>query len=126
MRTILSVAAVLCGVIAILFGLACWAVPAGAQEHSHEGEVGRFYETWTMPNNRFVSCCNRLDCESVDHVRWFNGLLQMQRRRDGQWLTIPREKLEQNQGDARDSPDGFSHMCSGGDNVYCAVLGTGM
>jgi hypothetical protein len=98
-----------------------------AQEHSHEGTVGRFYERWTMPNNRFVSCCNNKDCAPVEHVRRSpDGQLQMQRKSDGEWLTIPPEKLEQNYPDAFDSPDGFSHMCSANQSVYCAVLGSGI
>lgn len=106
--------------------IACLAVPVMAQEHSHDGIVGNFYQNWMMPPSRTVSCCNRQDCEVVEHVRRFNGELQFQRKRDGQWLTIPPEKLESNYDDARDSPDGFSHMCSNFDNVYCAVLGSGI
>jgi len=99
-----------------------------AQEHSHEGEVGRFYENWKVPGviPRSVSCCDKKDCAAVEHVRKWNGELQMQRKRDGRWLSIPREKLESNFDDARDSPDGQSHMCSNGENVYCAVLGDGI
>lgn len=103
-----------------------------AQDHSHEGEVGRFYEGWKSPNNRMpdgsrnISCCNKQDCAPVENVRRFDGQLQMQRKSDGQWLTIPPEKLEHNYDDARDSPDGFSHMCSMHGNVYCAVLGSGI
>lgn len=99
---------------------------AMAQEHSHEGTTGRFYERWMMPGPRTVSCCNKQDCAPVEHVRRWNGELQFQRKRDGQWLTIPPEKLESNFDDAYDSPDGFSHMCSNFDNVYCAVLGSGI
>lgn len=105
--------------------IAALATPVMAQEHSHEGTVGKFYENWKMPGPRTVSCCNRQDCEVVEHVRRVNGELQMQRKSDGQWLTIPKEKLESNFDDAYDSPDGQSHMCSVGDNVYCAVLGAG-
>lgn len=111
---------------AILF-LVSWNNPARPQEHSHDGEVGRFYENWKMPGvtPRTVSCCNQQDCADVEHVRIWNGELQMQRRSDGRWLTIPKEKLESNFDDARDSPDGRSHLCSVGGNVYCAVLGSG-
>jgi hypothetical protein len=103
-----------------------------AQTHDHATEVGKFYEKWLTPHNRMpdgsrnISCCNNQDCAPVDHVRYFNGALQMQRKLDGQWLTIPPEKLETNYDDARDSPDGFSHMCSKHDSVYCAVLGHGI
>ena len=108
--------------------MALFPVPTHAQEHDHDamGERGRFYERWNMPNNRYVSCCNKMDCDVVEHVRHVGGQLQMQRRRDGEWLTIPPEKLESNYPDARDSPDGQSHMCSNGPSVYCAVLGSGI
>lgn len=115
-----------------LFAAVIWLVlivfvsPLMAQEHSHDDTVGHFYERWMMPGPRTVSCCNKKDCAVVEHVRYWNGQLQMQRMRDNQWLNIPREKLESNFDDAYDSPDGFSHMCSNGDNVYCAVLGSGI
>lgn len=99
---------------------------ARGQEHEHNSDTGKFYQTWQQPPNRTVSCCNNQDCEAVDHVRRWNGQLQMQRKSDGQWLTIPPERLESNHDDARDSPDGRSHMCSRFDNVYCAVLGSGI
>lgn len=105
-------------------GVSWWAV---AQEHSHEGEIGQFYLKWMQPSSaRTVSCCSSIDCADVEHVRYWNGELQMQRKIDGQWMTIPANRLESNYDDARDSPDGRSHMCSNGDNVYCAVLGSGI
>lgn len=110
----------------LLLTIAALASPVMAQEHSHEGTVGMFYERWMMPGPRTVSCCNKQDCAAVERVRRFNGELQFQRKRDGQWLTIPPDKLESNFDDAYDSPDGFSHMCSNFDNVYCAVLGSGI
>ena len=117
------------GVIVVIVGAILLAITvitiAHGQEHSHDGEVGRFYESWQMPANRDISCCNRQDCAAVASVRRLQGQLQMQRKSDGEWLTIPPEKLESNYPDARDSPDGQSHMCSNGESVYCAVLGSG-
>ncbi len=97
---------------------------ARAQEHSHQGAVGQFYSRLMQPPARIISCCNNQDCDVVEYVRHWNGQLQFQRKIDGQWLTIPPERLESNHDDARDSPDGRSHMCSHGENVYCAVLGS--
>lgn len=111
---------------AMILAAAMLCLPASAQEHSHDGVVGQFYQNWMMPPSRTVSCCNRQDCEVVEHVRRFNGELQMRRKSDGQWLTIPPEKLESNHIEPYDSPDGQSHMCSRFDNVYCAVLGSGI
>ncbi len=106
------------------------ASPALAQERHHPPEDiaihEQFYSTWQRPDNRFQSCCNNQDCAPVQHVRWVNGELQMQRTLDGVWLTIPKERMEQNVQDARDSPDGRSHMCSSGNLIFCAVLGNGM
>jgi len=103
---------------------------AFAQEHRHPPEHAaihdQFYSKWNRPDNRFMSCCNQQDCAPVKEVRYWNGALQMRRESDGYWLTIPPEKLEQNYDDARDSPDGGSHLCSIGETVFCAVLGTGM
>jgi|SRR6185295_15036275 len=98
----------------------------GQERHSHDGEVGQFYMRWMQPGTRTVSCCNNQDCEVVEQVRRFNGQIQMLRKSDGQWLTIPPDRLESNHDDARDSPDGRSHMCSRFDNVFCAVLGSGI
>ncbi len=117
---------------AIMLGMCVTIIRAQEHDHNAMGERGQFYESWKTPHNRMpdgsrnISCCSKQDCDAVEHVRYFNGQLQMQRRRDGQWLTIPREKLESNYDDARDSPDGFSHMCSMHGNVYCAVLGSGI
>lgn len=110
----------------IIIGFAFHA--SAQEEHSHDGEVGRFYEQWLVPGviPRVTSCCSRRDCDIVEHVRWVDGVLMMQRRKDGAWLTVPREKIESNFEDARDSPDGQSHMCSRGGAVYCAVLGSGI
>jgi hypothetical protein len=116
MKTILvlMVAVMVCGVS---FG----------QDHEHDSPTGRWYEKWMMPDHgRLMSCCNNQDCAAVDEVRRVDGRLQMRRKLDGMWLTIPPEKLESNWDDARDSPDGFSHMCSRGETVYCAVLGSGI
>lgn len=112
--------------LAILVILLLLATHSWGQEHDHSSEIGRFYERWMQPGTRTVSCCNQQDCADVEHVRRFNGQLQMQRKLDGEWLTIPPERLESNHDDARDSPDGRSHMCSRFDNVYCAVLGSGI
>ena len=102
------------------------AFPTFAQEHSHEGEVGKFYQEWHRPDNRFMSCCNNLDCAAVSHVRRVNGQWEFQRTSDDVWVIVPDSKIENYVDDAHDSPDGKSHMCSSGELVFCAVLGNGM
>lgn len=97
-----------------------------AQEHTHEGEVGAFYFKWMQPANRMISCCNNQDCAAVSQVRHTNGQWEFLRTQDGAWLIVPNNKIENYANDARDSPDGKSHMCSNGESVYCAVLGNGM
>jgi len=122
--------AILLTLLAISFCGALWIISVlavHAQEHDHNSVIGQFYARWMMPDSgRGISCCNQQDCEAVEHVRRVGGQLQMQRKSDGRWLTIPPGKLESNYDDARDSPDGFSHMCSRGESVYCAVLGSGI
>jgi hypothetical protein len=99
---------------------------AMAQEHYHPdetitGETARFYETWNRPDDPTVSCCNKMDCGVVSEVRLVGDRWEA-RRKDGIWLRIPPEKIEQ----LRDSPDGRSHMCSRGSTVYCFKLGAGI
>jgi hypothetical protein len=45
----------------------------------------------------------------------------LQRSLDGVWITVPNERIELN----RDSPDGRSHMCSQGELIFCAIIGSG-
>jgi hypothetical protein len=95
----------------------------GQHMHGHEvipDSVGRFYSNWDRPDQPGVSCCNLLDCAPVSEVRHANGRWSARRARDGKWLSIPPEKVEQN----RDSPDGRSHLCSMGEAVFCFVPGT--
>jgi hypothetical protein len=99
---------------------------AQSQEHrhpdaTHNGAAAEFYSNWMRPDMPNVSCCNHQDCTPVRHVRQINGRWQAQRESDGQWLTIPSEKIEHN----RDSPDGRSHLCSIGTTVFCFIVGSG-
>lgn len=111
------------GISVILFIL--FSTGALAQEHYHPLEPAAlpdFYDTWMRPDNPNMSCCNRRDCAPVTQVRRNSyGGWDMQRAKDGVWITIPPEKMELN----RDSPDGRSHMCSSGDLIFCGILGSG-
>src|SRR5690348_11003031 len=117
---------------ALAASLLLW--PAQAQERHHPPQDmelhNTFYSTWMIPNNgavRSKSCCNNIDCYPTEVHRvgdhWF-----AKRREDGKWILIPDDKIEQNQPDPRESPDGRSHVCMSspfaGDYVYCAVLGS--
>jgi|SRR6185369_5305079 len=90
-----------------------------------------FYKDWLRPDpamrtgagDRQYSCCNNQDCAPVDGVEVRDGEVWMLRHSDQRWLLVPKEKLEHNYPDARESPDGRAHMCSTGVTVYCAVLG---
>jgi hypothetical protein len=100
--------------------------PAIAQEHRHPTEIltgatALFYETWMRPDMPTVSCCNLSDCAVVSEVRRLGNRWQARRKSDGAWLSIPPEKIEER----RDSPDGQSHMCSVGVNVFCFIAGGG-
>lgn len=109
---------------------------AWAEDHQHHHPPqdaqlhDRFYSTWYMPNGgmpRNSSCCNLKDCYPTT-IKKVGDVYFARRREDGAWIPIPTSKIEQNQSDPRESPDGRSHVCmaapSGGANVYCAVLGT--
>lgn len=112
----------------LLFILAT--TPAMTQEHRHPPEHAalhlEFYDRWMRPDNRSVSCCNRVDCAPVKEARRINGVWMMERESDGEWMTVPDSKIENYRDDARDSPDGRTHMCSAAAMVFCAVLGSGM
>jgi hypothetical protein len=98
-----------------------WA--ARADEHQHPPQDvpihEQFYSTWMRPDQPDKSCCNRRDCAPVTQVRRLGN--RWQALRDGEWLTIPSEKIDLN----RDSPDGRSHLCAIGGTVLCFVLGAG-
>lgn len=118
----------------ILVFLVALALPAFAQ-HNHPPQDAQvheqFYSTWQMPNGgqpRANSCCNKADCYPTP-MRNVAGTWFAKRREDGRWIAIPESKLEQNQPDMRESPDGQSHVCmpppNHSDGVYCATLGLG-
>jgi hypothetical protein len=107
---------------------------AHAQEvqpgHTHDGEVGAFYQSWYLPNHRDLqgyrkgSCCNNIDCHPVNQIKqvgekWFFFDIPT-----NQWVLIPATLLEDNQPDPRDSPDGQWHVCNQGSTVFCAVRGS--
>jgi hypothetical protein len=98
-------------------------IAARADEHQHPPHDApiheQFYSTWMRPDQPDKSCCNLRDCAPVTQVRRAGN--RWQALRDGEWLTIPPEKIEVN----RDSPDGRSHLCAIGLSVICFVLGTG-
>ena len=115
-RAAIALAACLAPALAI-------ASAARADEHHHPPQDGpiheQFYSTWMRPDQPDKSCCNRRDCAPVTQVRRVGR--RWQALRDGEWLTIPPEKIEVN----RDSPDGRSHLCAIGGTVLCFVLGAG-
>lgn len=106
-------------------------VPAHADDHQHpthdQALHDKFYSTWLVPNggySRRQSCCNKKDCAAVRAVRRKGDIWEAQRDSDGSWLRVPPSKVESNQPDPRQSPDGRSHMCSVETNVICFVLGS--
>jgi hypothetical protein len=111
-----TVAIVACAAVAL-------GAPARGEEHAHPPQDAaiheQFYATWMRPDQPDQSCCNRRDCAPATAVRRRNG--RWQAFRDGEWLTIPPEKIERH----RDSPDGRSHLCAVGRAVLCFVPGAG-
>ncbi len=103
------------------------AYPVFAQDHSgHRAQDmplhHQFYKTWTMPDNRSMSCCNDKDCEpsasKLENGSWYG-------KRGDEWIMIPAQKIERE----RDSPDGQSHLCAqkvlGSWMIYCFLPASG-
>ena len=101
-------------------------------------DVAEFYAGWKRPdlrekknNTRWSSCCNKTDCHEVD-VKTERGIWFFKDIYTQQWFPIPADKLEDNQPDPRESPDGKSHVCYSAYttssvayvNIFCAVLGS--
>lgn len=108
--------------------LLCVPAQAMAEEdiHHHEGqsaEVDRFYSTWMKPENRNVSCCNKLDCYATE-VKNVGGTWFARQRETGKFVAVPANKIEQE----RDSPDGRNHVCMSQFDppmVHCLKIGGG-
>lgn len=103
-----------------------YAKAAELHDHTHEGPVGRFYQSWMMPDNRAVSCCHDQDCApaeaKMENGRWFARHMGTA----GDFTPIPRSKIEQD----RDSPDGRNHLCARRDGfgsltVFCFLPAIG-
>jgi hypothetical protein len=118
----------------IFLGIASYVIasPAHAQ-HVHPDEtitdphVAKFYETWTRPPQRTVSCCNMKDCYSAKIRRGPNGLEYLHKW-SGKWAPLPASIIESNHADPRESPNTENHVCANEmfpDVVYCAVLASG-
>lgn len=99
------------------------------QEHRHPAQDmpmhEKFYSTWTMPDNRSISCCHNEDCAPAES-RIENGHWVARKVGDtGGFTSIPANKVEND----RDSPDGRSHLCgrrTGGElSVFCFLPAAG-
>lgn len=100
--------------------------------HTHEGAVGKFYQTWNTPPNRTMSCCNKEDCRPIlemkragVHGATWQVLLNVG---DGrlQWYPVYDDVWEDAQTDPRESPDGRGHACVYYGEVRCAVRAAGL
>jgi len=118
------------GIILIVLVLATASL---AQEHQHPPQHqalhDAFYSTWYRPNNPHMSRYNKKDCYPTS-IKLVDGKYYARRREDGHWVYINPDRLEQNQTDMKESPDGQSHACMGppgvSNTVYCATLGAGI
>lgn len=107
-------------VLMLWLGLNCGSAFA---QHTHEGAVGKFYQSWMMPDAPRTSCCHDQDCAPTAS-RFVNN--RWEAERNGIWIPIPSGKVEQE----RDSPDGRSHLCgrqtmTGEFMVFCFLAGSG-
>jgi len=123
--------ATLLGMRFAIIALALLLPTPGAWQHTpqDQGLHDRFYSTWKMPQprdasgERINSCCSNIDCYPTT-FKQVGGTWFAQQRETGKWIVIPVQRLEQNQPDPRDSPDGHGHLCANPNGmVYCAVLG---
>ena len=103
-------------------------IPFALAQHAHDGEVGRFYQSWLRPDirvagNRTQSCCNQMDCAPAN-FRKVGGQWEGFHSQFGQWYRIPENLFEHNQDDPRESPDARGHLCvlKSQGKVLCAVM----
>lgn len=120
-------ALIIVSLICLIMALLIHVRPARAQEapgHTHEGAVGKFYQSWMQPDNRSMSCCHDKDCAPAQS-KMVNGTWYSRHTDDEEWVEIPTRKIERE----RDSPDGRSHLCKfnamGGSYVYCFLPAAG-
>lgn len=118
----------------LVVGAVCLGISAAIAQHVHPDEtitdpkVAKFYETWTRPPQRSVSCCNMKDCYAAQIRRGPNGLEYLHKW-SGSWAKLPSHLIEHNQADPRESPNTENHVCASElypDIVYCAVLSAGI
>lgn len=134
--------------VVVLVIAALWAVMAMAQDdplhtgHTHQGDVGQFYQTWPRPLDRSSSCCGNQDCRPILQMRKHPGgklafnsqiadatwevLIYVPWDRQPEWMAVADMIWEDARPDPRESPDGHSHACvtySG--YVICAVRASG-
>lgn len=88
----------------------------------------KFYLSWMIPPLRNVSCCDKRDCYPTA-VKNVGGTWFVERREDREWIPVPEHKIEQNQKDPKESPDGRAHVCLGPPPygvLHCFTHGSGV
>ncbi|HYV32135.1 MAG TPA: hypothetical protein VEO53_13660, partial [Candidatus Binatia bacterium] len=83
-----TVRMIIAGLLALALGFALNTtrliiVAAGAEGHTHDGEVGKFYQSWKQPDiegygGRVASCCGNQDCRPILAFRRSPGGWQVQ------------------------------------------------
>ena len=75
---------------------------------------------------RQTSCCSDKDCYPTE-IRKVSGKLFAQSHDGLRWVLVPEHLIEQNNDDARESPDGSNHVCMNSqDIIYCFTYGGGL
>jgi hypothetical protein len=114
--------------------LASWAFAQEPHKHRPQDLAihHKFYKTWTMPDNRAISCCHDDDCQPAEARRLPNGQWEARQEGDkGDFTPIPPRKVDMGLPDSPDAPDARAHLCgrrAGPTSdffVYCFIAGQG-
>jgi hypothetical protein len=114
---------------------------AATAQHTHEGAIGEFYQTWKRPydvcvgftfplfgpgcGRRTQGCCDKTHCQPISEMRRRGDGFEVRVKDSPAWFPVRNDRWEDAQPDPRESPDGQNHVCIFHGEVICAVRGSG-